>query len=298
MKLCTGVLIPSNRIAPAAACALASLNEIAPGRIVFGVSTGHTARRTMGLEPVTLAEMERYIHVVQALLRGETVEWSGEGETHPVRFLNPEAGLINTKDAIPLHLSAFGPKARALTAKLGAGWIGGSGNAVKAAAALAEMRGAWREAGREAKDLYATNLGSGCVLAPGEPADSPRARAQAGPSVTAALHMITETGHGEAPPSGVVKEALARYRQVYEGYAPATRHLDNHRGHGLFVRPEEGPILSGELIRAITRTGTEDELVASVRQIREAGFSQFGIQLRYGHEMAMLEDWARVLEKA
>ena len=39
------------------------------------------------------------------------------------------------------------------------------------------------------------------------------------------------------------------------------------------------------------------ELVASVRQIREAGFSQFGIQLRYGHEMAMLEDWARVLEK-
>ena len=35
-----------------------------------------------------------------------------------VRFLNPEAGLINTKDAIPLHLSAFGPKARALTAKL------------------------------------------------------------------------------------------------------------------------------------------------------------------------------------
>mgnify|MGYP003337340194 CR=1 FL=1 len=135
------------------------------------------------------------------------------------------------------------------------------------------------------------------VLAAGEPADSPRARAQAGPSVTAALHMITETGHGEAPPSGVVKEALARYRQMYEGYAPATRHLDNHRGHSLFVRPEEAPILSGELIRALTRTGTEDELVASVRQIREAGFSQFGIQLRYGHEMAMLEDWARVLEK-
>ena len=30
----------------------------------------------------------------------------------------------------------------------------------------------------------------------------------------------------------------------------------------------------------------------------QLGFSQFGIQLRYGHEMAMLEDWARVLEKA
>ena len=138
---------------------------------------------------------------------------------------------------------------------------------------------------------------SGCVLAPGEPADSPRARAQAGPSVTAALHMITETGHGEAPPSPVVREALARYREIYEGYPPATRYLDNHRGHSLFVRPEEAPLLSGELIRALTRTGTEAELVESVRQIRDAGFSQFGIQLRHGHEMAMLEDWARVLEK-
>ena len=45
----TGVLIPSNRIAPVAASALASLNALAPGRIDFGISTGFTARRTMGL---------------------------------------------------------------------------------------------------------------------------------------------------------------------------------------------------------------------------------------------------------
>src|SRR5580700_8084461 len=52
IRLATGVLIPSNRIAPVAASGLATLNALVPGRIDFGVSTGFTARRTMGLGPV------------------------------------------------------------------------------------------------------------------------------------------------------------------------------------------------------------------------------------------------------
>src|SRR5262247_2662258 len=72
IRLGTGVLIPSNRIAPVTACALASLNALAPGRIDFGVSTGFTARRTMGLRPVKLEDMAEYIRLVQHLLAGET----------------------------------------------------------------------------------------------------------------------------------------------------------------------------------------------------------------------------------
>src|SRR6516162_3497878 len=59
IKLCAGVFIPSNRIAPVAANALATLNALAPGRIVFGTSTGFTGRRTMGLGPVPLARLEK-----------------------------------------------------------------------------------------------------------------------------------------------------------------------------------------------------------------------------------------------
>jgi 5,10-methylenetetrahydromethanopterin reductase len=36
IKLATGVIVPSNRIAPSCAAALATLNQLAPGRIVFG----------------------------------------------------------------------------------------------------------------------------------------------------------------------------------------------------------------------------------------------------------------------
>jgi 5,10-methylenetetrahydromethanopterin reductase len=48
IRLGTGVLIPSNRIAAVAANAFASLNKLAPGRIDFGVGTGFTGRRAMG----------------------------------------------------------------------------------------------------------------------------------------------------------------------------------------------------------------------------------------------------------
>lgn len=62
----------------------------------------------MGLKPITLAPMPRYIENVQGLLARHMIEWSEEGGTHKIRFLNPEAGLININDPIPLAISAWG----------------------------------------------------------------------------------------------------------------------------------------------------------------------------------------------
>src|SRR5215475_2156756 len=118
IKLGLGVLVPTNRIAPVTANGLATLNKLAPGRIIFGAGTGFTARNTMGLGPMKLSEFREHLRVVQSLLKGETVEWQCEGATHRIRFLNPELGLINLKDKIPLHISAFAPKARRMTAEI------------------------------------------------------------------------------------------------------------------------------------------------------------------------------------
>src|SRR5208282_4936605 len=117
IRLGTGVLVPSNRLAAVTANAFATLNGLAPGRIDFGVGTGFSARRAMGLGAMKLADMEEYIRVVYALLRREIVETEIEGRQRKIRFLNPEKGLINTKGPIRLHVSAYGPKARALTAR-------------------------------------------------------------------------------------------------------------------------------------------------------------------------------------
>jgi 5,10-methylenetetrahydromethanopterin reductase len=123
IRLGTGVLIPSNRIAAVAANAFASLNRLAPGRIDMGLGTGFTGRRAMGLGAMTLKDFAEYVRVMMALLRGEIVETEIEGERRKIQLLNPELGLINLDDPMRLHLAAAGPRARALTARLGAGWI-------------------------------------------------------------------------------------------------------------------------------------------------------------------------------
>src|SRR5580700_1475962 len=161
IRLGTGVLIPSNRIAAVTANAFASLNKLAPGRIDFGIGTGFTGRRAMGLGSVKLADMEEYIRVAQALIAGETVEAEIEGKRRLIRLLNPELGLVNTRDPIPLYIAATGKRARALTAKLGAGWINTAGDVAGAAAGMREMAGLWRDAGHPREALDAVVLTGG-----------------------------------------------------------------------------------------------------------------------------------------
>ena len=144
IRLGTGVLVPSNRIAPVTANAFATLNGMAPGRVDFGVGTGFSARRAMGLGAMKLAEMEEYIRVVYGLLNGETLETDVEGKRKKIRFLNPDANLINTHDPIRLHVSAYGPRSQALTAKLNAGWKSFIADVPGAMTTLEGMRESWR----------------------------------------------------------------------------------------------------------------------------------------------------------
>jgi 5,10-methylenetetrahydromethanopterin reductase len=299
IRLATGVLIPSNRIAPVTASALASLNALAPGRIDFGVSTGFTARRTMGLRAVPLAALEEYVRVVRGLLAGDTLDWTFEGQRRAIRFLNPEIGAINIRDPISLHVAATGPRARRLTARLGAGWIHATANLAHGAAAVADMQAVWREAGRDPSHLHATATVAGCVLGEGEAPDGPRARAQAGPTATIALHSLVEReafGDLGRPLPAHLTPLLERYRQIYLAYQPAdARYLQNHRGHLMFLRPEEEEVCTAELIRATTFTATRSELREQLRALGRAGFAHVGISIRHGHPQ-MLEEWADVIE--
>jgi 5,10-methylenetetrahydromethanopterin reductase len=299
IKLMTGVLIPSNRIAPVAASALGSLNKLAPGRIEFGVSTGFTGRRTMGLKRVKLADMKDYIRVVRGLLAGETLEWDFEGKRQKIRFLNPEIGAINIKDEIPLYISATGPNSRALVAELGAGWICPLGRAASAIEAMADMKKKWQAAGRDLKDLRVHGEIGGCVLKEGEAPDSARAKDQAGPTAIMLVHDLVEQdlqdrARSAMPPT--LTAALEKYRQVYNRFEPAdARYLSNHRGHLMFLKPEERDICDADLIRNFSWTATKPELQERLRALRDAGFQHVSVQIRHQHP-SMIEDWWDVFQ--
>jgi 5,10-methylenetetrahydromethanopterin reductase len=298
IRLATGVLIPSNRIAAVAANAFASLNKLAPGRIDFGVGTGFTGRRAMGLGAIRLADMEEYIRVVMALLHGQTVDAEIEGKRRLFRLLNPELGLINTNDPVGLYVAATGPRARALTARLGAGWISTIGDPEPASAALRTMRSQREAAGYRADALDAVVLTGGAILEEGEPADSPRAIAQAGPRAAMLLHRAADEALAglpnatPAPPA--VADIVAGYVELARGFRPqGAYYLENHRGHLMFVKPEERPFVTAELIRLTTITGTEKEVKDRIAALFAAGYSEVAIQIIPGQEHA-LEDWSRI----
>lgn len=294
IRIGSGVLVPSNRIAPVAANGLASLNALAPGRIVFGVGTGFTARRTMGLGPLRLADLRDYVGTVRDMLAGKIATWRCEGRVRRVRFLDPDAGRINIRDPIPLHLSAFAPKARALAAEIADGWMNFVAMPAVALGELEAMLASLDAAGRPRAGFYTTAFTLGCVLRPGEDTGSPRARAQAGPLVAVLFHGLVEGAidAGMLPPD--LRPALEAYRRLHETYEPAdARYLELHRGHLMRLRPEEERFVTPELIALATFTGSRDQLRDRVRLLAAAGYDQLAVQLVPGHEQA-IEDWAEV----
>ncbi len=305
IRLGTGVLIPSNRIAPVAANGLATLNALAPGRIDAGFGTGYTGRRSMGLGPYKVSDMDEYIRAIMAMLRGETPDIRIEGKTRKVRFLNPETRLINIDDPIPVYVSALGPKTRRMTAELDAHWINVNFTEEFSAIAARDMDVQYRAAGKDPAGKRKTIFTFGAVLNEGEAYDSPRVKAAAGPGAMMVLHDAMEAQAygsvaGEFAASGGANPALERilreYSAVYESYAPAdARYLTLHKGHLMFVRPEEDRFATGELIRALTFCGTATELRDRIRRLRDAGYDEFVVQITPGCE-SMLEEWARVFE--
>lgn len=298
IRLGTGVLIPSNRIAAVTANAFATLNKLAPGRVDVGLGTGFTGRRAMGLGAMSLKDFSEYIRVMLALLREETVETDIEGSRRKIRLLNPDLGLIDTRTPMRLHLAAAGPRARALTARLGAGWINFFSDVPAAVAMLGEMRQAWEAAG-QATPLEATAFVLGCVLEDGEPYDSERAVAQAGPRAAVLLHRAADEVLSGLPNISPVPESC---RAAVEGYVALAKTfepkdapwLENHRGHLMFVKDSEKPFVTGEMIRISSFTATEAELKRRIGDLRDAGYTEFTVQIVPGQEQA-IEDWGRIM---
>lgn len=297
IKLATGVLIPSNRIAPQTANSLATLNSLAPGRIILGIGTGFSGRRAMGLGPVRVDEIRPYIETVNGLLRGETVEWEFENKRRKIAFLHPDDGVINLRDPVPTYVAAQGPRMRRLTAELGAGWMNIHSTLDTARADMADMAAIWQAAGHDRGSLRAALLSSGCPLRDGETAASPMALRQGGPMAAVFFHNQMEAGqYGSLMGAGgEVAEALAEYRRLYESYQPEdARYLSLHRGHALFVRDDEVRFITPELITQASMTAPMAELREHIRELDRIGYDELAVITCPGDD-DILERWAEVM---
>lgn len=219
-----GVLIPSLRHPMVTAAAIAHLTELAPGRVEIGVGAGFTGRMAMGRRALRWADVETYVHDVRALLAGDTVEidgaaarmlhWPGQAPARPVD--------------VPWRVAVAGPKGLEVADRLGA--------------AIFTSRP--QPGSDHGNRPGVTAMVSGAVLDPGEPTDSARVLATAGPGVAVLYHLAVERRDGSVSqlPNG------DRFAGLVETLPEDSRHMAMHTGHLSMVNDLDREVLDGSAL--------------------------------------------------
>lgn len=305
MTLGTLVAIPSNRIAPVTASAVATINALAPGRVILGIGTGFTARNTMGMPAIPVARMAAYIEQVRGLLAGEDVLYKEGNYERWIRLLTTDRkiGCINLDDPIPIHIAANAPKALASVGSVGDGWITVAQGAEGLAAGNDVIRTSAAQAGRSFDGPggrpYTTMLTTGCILQNGESMKSKRVLDRVGPVAVVASHAMWETARGGAG-LGISDDAGAQtYGEYIEAYGAARnspadrRYLDVHEGHMIYLKEGEEDFVVEELVPLLTLTGSPDEVLQRVRELADAGVDNLALQAIPGMGRELVEEFSR-----
>ena len=101
-----GVIVPSLRHVAAQAAAIATLEDLAPGRVAAAIGTGFTGRRLLGKPPLAWKHVAEYVRAVRALLHGEEPVVEGAR----LRLLHPEGFAPARPLATPILIAANGPR--------------------------------------------------------------------------------------------------------------------------------------------------------------------------------------------
>jgi 5,10-methylenetetrahydromethanopterin reductase len=240
------VLVPNLRHPLTQASAIATLEQLAPGRVAVAIGTGFTGRMAMGHKALPWSTTRRYIEQLRALLRGEKVEVDGA----IVQMLHGPDFAPPFPIATPIVIAANGPKGLAVAEELGDGVMTiGTGNA----------------------DFeWCSVLAFGTVLEPGESPGSERALAAAGPALTVVYHAMYE-----ADPASV--DGLPggpEWRARIEAIPAAERHLAIHEDHLVRVTERDRPLLDGDLLEAFSWTGEAGEVRMRLDALADAGATE------------------------
>ncbi len=200
------VIVPSLRHPMVTAAAIATLADLAPGRVAVTLGAGFTGRHVLGQRAMRWDDVRAYVIALRALLRGDETTWEGR----PVRMIHPDGFGAPRPIDVPILLGADGPRGTAVARELADGMF--SAGLPNPAAA-----GGWHAL-----------LTFGTVLDEGEAADAPRVIEAAGPAMAVALHGLYERGGAAAVdnlPGG------PEWRAALEALPHDRRHLATHEGH-------------------------------------------------------------------
>ena len=300
IRLGTGVSVAGVRLAPVTAHSIATINQLAPGRVFLGIGTGHTAMRVMGKDPVKAGAFREYLRVLRALLHGQEVDYDLGGERNAIRFLHPDMGFIDVAHPVPIYVAADGPLALRTAGAYGDGRVC-SHNQTRARLqkSLEAMQEGANQVGRTLpRDFHTAALTYACVLEPGEKMTSDRVIDTIGPMAAATLHYWWELYQKDGDTSTVA----GRCRNLWDEYLAFTRKMETplkrryqqvHTGHCAFLPAEERRFITEDLIRSTGGlVGPPDDIIAMIREREAMGLSEITLLPAMDEARRTLRDFA------
>ncbi|MBI3092280.1 MAG: LLM class flavin-dependent oxidoreductase [Candidatus Tectomicrobia bacterium] len=273
IKVGPRVTNPITRHLSVTASAAATLEELAPGRIFLGLGSGDSALGNIGLRAASLSEMEEAIHAARALMTGSAAAYHGRSCAMPW-----------SRRAVPIYMSAHGPKSLRLAGRVADGVVIGTGLNREAVAYSLEMiqQGA-EEGGRRLADLDLWWL-STCNLA----ASRVAAIAEVRMLLAANAHVLPNQVRNPALVPPRYSEAIATLAREYvisEHLMPGAARTN--------VQLVQRLGLEDYLAERFGIVGTPDDCLRQIERALNAGANQLWMSIYFPHRQSFMERWGR-----
>jgi probable F420-dependent oxidoreductase len=266
LKLGLNVTNPGTRDPTVTASAFATLQAISGGRMVIGIGRGDSARRTIGLKPVPVAEFERSTAMIKELANGKQVRWN-DFDVH--------LEWAQNQPAIPVYVAGYGPRVLAVAGRIADGVIIQLADPEIVEWIVGQVRGAAEEAGRDPAEIKVM------ACAPAHVSDD---MADAYEQVRWFPAMVSNhvfdllAKHDKATLPAALTEYVERMQREQYDYSEHSR-----------VGAEHGQQVSDETCERFCVLGTPEQHVEKLRRLEAAGVDQWNIYLMTSGQEETLE---------
>jgi probable F420-dependent oxidoreductase len=266
MKLGHCVTNPGTREPTVLASGYATLHDISDGRMVMGIGRGDSARRTIGQQPVKVAEFERRLAMIKDFMNGREVSWNEKDLQ--LKWVRPEL------PEIPMLVAGYGPKALAVAGRVGDGVIIQLADPVIVEWIMDTARKSAEEAGRDPDALQCI------VCAPSHISDDmAEARDQVRwfPAMVSnhVMDLIERYGFESEIPKELTE--FVRVRKFYD-YEEHSR-----------VGAKHGEFVTDEICDRFCVLGTPEQAAEKLKELEAVGVDQFNIYLMTEGQEEVLE---------